>query len=933
MSKVVDPDDLDRFQAIFSGEDEEVSLRGNGAARQAVQTDGQTDGTTTFTRAAGDFTADSVAVGDVLCLIDDPAGDTGIQGHYRVASAITATTLVVDRAIANHTGTDLTWRIFQKETTGGTTPAVADGVNMQALFSFAKEEWRVLAAGLGNAADLNKFDFPIQAISANAGEYIMGGVNLAAASAWKFAADNGVESTDDEGIPKILVRDGGWQERNAADVVISEYANYSTLGTLLATAQATFQQGDATGTPTNFKLLGVVNQAVLTFGPDVGPDAVGSGFAITGTDTIKREDGGDFVVDNYRLGDFITLRGAEDPANNGSHGPITAITGGADGDITIAGAGLTNNADDTTIILQVDHRRYTALRARTKGRTFAKALHVDGGVPTTGILPLINKFPLAHANDVATNIADNGLDDGKISGGDNTTVGDIFQETETHTSLADGVTETTPTAAADAFTLTSAAATFDVVARTIQVLQPGDSVEITDGADIGVYEVKSIDSTTVVSLFKEPLKTYTGGEATRTFIARTGIIDIGAVDGAIADVGGTTGTLTSAAATFDVDTALGDRIVTAGDIVELFSGVGAHIGYYKVISRDSATVLTLNTSDQIFTTQSAQSYRIWRPGMFLQRFNVDVTIASATNINFADANPDTLTRTGGSWITDAFLENYALRVTAAEDTANVKTYTIGNVTPTATVATLIASDAVFANAADTTASANGIIEGDYGISRTINSITYPFHWRLFANGATLEQCFQFLDRELRRTTDIDGGNGTERGDVTDVLMTYVSPNGVTLDLFPDDLSATELNNVTYKDIASNDNGDVGRKNAFIVGITFDINANLIDAPNSRLTAYFTSVPSGSFGANDAIIVDDKDGVDMNFTALAADQATTFDYTNNAQGGRTPDTDALITVIALGDDNAQHILATATISKVNSLIIPVQPALERNYVNP
>ena len=71
---------------------------------------------------------------------------------------------------------------------------------------------------------------------------------------------------------------------------------------------------------------------------------------------------------------------------------------------------------------------------------------------------------------------------------------------------------------------------------------------------------------------------------------------------------------------------------------------------------------------------------------------------------------------------------------------------------------------------------------------------------------------------------------------------------------------------------------------------------------------------------------------MDYTVIAADITTTFDYTNNAQGGRTPDTNAAITVIAIGDDLAQHILATATITKVNSVTVSVQPALERNYEN-
>ena len=101
----------------------------------------------------------------------------------------------------------------------------------------------------------------------------------------------------------------------------------------------------------------------------------------------------------------------------------------------------------------------------------------------------------------------------------------------------------------------------------------------------------------------------------------------------------------------------------------------------------------------------------------------------------------------------------------------------------------------------------------------------------------------------------------------------------------------------------------------------------------RITMYFTTNPGGNFGSNGAIVVDDADGVDIDFTSVPGDIQTTVDYTNNAQGGRTPDEDAAVTVVALGDDLAQHILATALITRVNSLTIAVQPALERNYSNP
>jgi hypothetical protein len=901
---------LDRFQVVVDPNGEKVSIRGLGTERHAVDQTGDSDGSTTFTDAGANFTTDSVVAGDILTIISDPANNGGIIGHYRVVTVGT-TTLTVERAIPASTAADLTYKINAKQTTGSASPQVSDGINMQALYSFLKEEWKVLAGGLGNAVDLNKFDFPCQSITPE--EFIFGGVNGDAASAWTFNDLNGTQATDTEGVTRELLRDGGWQERSSADAVLREYANVTTLGSLDTDAQAYYQQGRTDQTPVNFKLKGPVNQAIFTLGAPVTPTNIA--FAAT---TITRG-AGDWTTDGFKLGDYVTIRSAEDPANIGTFGPITALSATV---ITIPSAAFTVNADDDTAIFLPNHKFYTKLFCRKKARSYSSAVHADAGISTTlGIGPRVNKFPLSHATDPSILIQD-----GILSGGDGTAEGNIFQENETHTAGADGATQAAASAAVDSFTLTSVGSVFNSTARGVIILRAGDSVLITSGSDQGTYEIKSVDSATQLTLFKEPSLTYVGGESSISFTVKTGIRDTGAANATLADVDGLTGTLTSAGSTFNANTALGDRLVVAGDYVEVFAGAGAVIGYYKVVSVDSATQLTLNTSDQIFGGQTSQSYRIWRPGMFLQKFDFDLVAASMSNgLNINGAgNPDTFTRTGGSWTTDGFIVGAAIRILAAEDPGNVGSFIVGTPTPTATVLTLILSESVTTNTDDDTA-INSNVTGEYGVIRTINLVKYPFHWRLFANGATLAQMFQFLQRELRRTTDIDGGNGTERGDITDLLMTFASPNGTALDLYPDNLATADSNNVTFRDLTGDD-----RTNAFIVGITLDVNANLISSATKRLTMYFTTNPGGDFGTNGAIIVDDKDGVDINFTAIAGDIQTSFDYTNNAQGGRTPDTNAGVTVVALGDDLAQHILAVATITKVNSLTVAVQPALERNY---
>ena len=163
--------------------------------------------------------------------------------------------------------------------------------------------------------------------------------------------------------------------------------------------------------------------------------------------------------------------------------------------------------------------------------------------------------------------------------------------------------------------------------------------------------------------------------------------------------------------------------------------------------------------------------------------------------------------------------------------------------------------------------------------------------------------------------------------VTAPIARY-GPNGITLDLFPDDLAAAESNNTTYTDLTG-----AARNNAFLVGITFQVTQALIDATTKRLRAYFTTNPGGNFGTNNAIIVEDETATDMDFTTITGNIQRSFDYTNNAQGGRTPDTDADITVVALGDDDAVHALVEATIEKTNSLTVVVGNLSDPNYTNP
>ena len=83
----------------------------------------------------------------------------------------------------------------------------------------------------------------------------------------------------------------------------------------------------------------------------------------------------------------------------------------------------------------------------------------------------------------------------------------------------------------------------------------------------------------------------------------------------------------------------------------------------------------------------------------------------------------------------------------------------------------------------------------------------------------------------------------------------------------------------------------------------------------------------------AVIVNDNGGTPIDGQITAATMAFDFDYTNNNQGGRTADSDALCTVVAIAKDGAEWIDASFTITKSTGINVPVNGGDERNYSNP
>jgi hypothetical protein len=291
---------------------------------------------------------------------------------------------------------------------------------------------------------------------------------------------------------------------------------------------------------------------------------------------------------------------------------------------------------------------------------------------------------------------------------------------------------------------------------------------------------------------------------------------------------------------------------------------------------------------------------------------------------------------------------------------------------------------------------------------------------------SLTQIYQWVQNELRKSTDINTAPGDVTADVigllTDPLVVFVGDTLKTLrqsdnkGVFIEGVGSTDLNNVEFID-----NLDAAQTYPFKVGVKLDFNANILDDPNSKYFLFYTTNTGGAFGtANTVAVTKDAGGavagdvhtaaasyagsmsgstngaiaaVAKTFTVTGAnwtasqlvgkilsvdgtnsgkyyilentqtvitirsdgkifdvDDATatwsliepnvnggstprvtfTYNYAGNVDGGRTADTVADITLVALGLEKAQYAKAESSITKVNSVTVPISNPLERNY---
>lgn len=210
---------------------------------------------------------------------------------------------------------------------------------------------------------------------------------------------------------------------------------------------------------------------------------------------------------------------------------------------------------------------------------------------------------------------------------------------------------------------------------------------------------------------------------------------------------------------------------------------------------------------------------------------------------------------------------------------------------------------------------------------TIGAGSYQFRKYITHTNLTRHQIYTRMQYLLRQNSNINTGGtaGTVTGKTADLICWFVGPTLYTRAFFTP--IAADLNDVVFID----DNG-VERVFPYASAGTLNFNSNLTSGGTGYYTLYYTTTPGGDdFGEGTAIIVKDKDGVDITGTITGASIAFTFDYSNNTQGGYLGSTNRDVTLVWGNPGVAKPGVSTGQITQSKGISISAVAEADPSYV--
>lgn len=215
---------------------------------------------------------------------------------------------------------------------------------------------------------------------------------------------------------------------------------------------------------------------------------------------------------------------------------------------------------------------------------------------------------------------------------------------------------------------------------------------------------------------------------------------------------------------------------------------------------------------------------------------------------------------------------------------------------------------------------------------------YNFGIVINGNGGNKRQIYEFVQWSLRQTGDIDADSSVKAGVLQDALLQFIGDRLDTLSATNTDGGGTgvAIDNFDSNDtnsIRMVDNTGAYRTFPFVAAGTITFNSNLVNDSSAIYRMFFTTNVGGNFGTSSAILVNNASGTAISGSIGGANTVSfDFDYDGNVQGGRTAGTDADVTIVAIGLNTAQYVVATGTITRATGLNFSLVAPLERNYTN-
>lgn len=269
----------------------------------------------------------------------------------------------------------------------------SDGVDGKALYSFTVQEYKDDNYLPGN------MKFPMLCVDSDAGKYFIGQNPSGINTGWNWVDDSGFSIRT-----RKLLRNMGWDELDANGITTSRFVGIVTQGVFEdpATDTAFYEFGaDTTVDNTvDFDFPDAVNEGIQFYEEQTQTD-----LAITATTIIRI--GGSFITEGYKVGGQVTIRNAEDSANDGDW-VLIAVTA-----LVLTTSGLTVNADDTAARLSVNNDNALTLGLRVRdgdpnGKTFAQSNLVT--INKTALSNFVYFFSLANATDLNISETDANID-------------------------------------------------------------------------------------------------------------------------------------------------------------------------------------------------------------------------------------------------------------------------------------------------------------------------------------------------------------------------------------------------------------------------------------------------------------------------------------------------------------------------------------------